>query len=160
MAAVARARLSHLHFVDGFSTIVSLDSNNYWVAIQGKVYDVSNFVHGQHSDIPGSVSNGADSLEALAGMDLTGYFPPPLVLACPGLVTDSSMALRPANFTPVIPTAMHTSGTLQGAQDSKLHANDWYTARFLPTMKQFYKGPLVWSAGSIWSEANDPDTPR
>ena len=135
-------------------------SNDFWVAAQGVVYDVSNFVHGQHSDIPGEASNGADTLEALAGQDLTGYFPPPLVLACPGLVNDPNMALQPANFTPLIPTAMHTSGTLQAAQNTKLDNADWYTARFLPTMKQFRKGPMVWDSKAIWNAANDQDSPR
>ncbi|EKM60048.1 glycosyltransferase family 2 protein [Phanerochaete carnosa HHB-10118-sp] len=135
-------------------------SNDYWVAIQGNVYDVSNFVHGDHSDITGEASNGADSLSALAGQDMTGYFPPPLVLACPGLVNDPNMGLRPANFTPEIPTAMHTSGTLQSAQNTKLDASDWYTARFLPTIRTFHKGPLVWDKSAIWNAANDQDSPR
>ncbi|THG97676.1 hypothetical protein EW026_g4373 [Hermanssonia centrifuga] len=136
------------------------DSNDYWVTIQGRVYDVSNFIHGQHSDIQGQNSNGADSLDALAGQDLTGYFPVPLILGCSGLVQDPSIALHPANFTPVIQTAMHTSGALQSTPTSKLHNSDWYTQIFQPTINQFYKGPLVWDKGAIWSEANSADTPR
>lgn len=135
-------------------------SNDYWVAIQGVVYDVSNFIHGQHSDVPGVPSNGADSLDVLAGQDLTGYFPPPLALACPGLVNDQNIALRPANFTPVIPTAMHVSGNLATEQQSKLDAEDWYTARFLPTIKKYRKGPMVWDKKDIWNDANDQDSPR
>ena len=135
-------------------------SNDYWVAIQGVVYDVSNFVHGDHSDISGEASNGADTLDALAGQDLTGYFPPPLVLACPGLVSDSNMALHPANFTATIPTAQHISGTLATAQNTKLDNSDWYTARFLPTIKKYKKGPMVWDKKDIWNDANDADSPR
>jgi chitin synthase len=135
-------------------------SNDYWVAIQGVVYDVSNFIHGQHSDIPGEASNGADTLDVLAGQDLTGYFPPPVVLACSGLVNDPNVALRPANFTPVIPTAMHTSGALASAQQTKLDEPDWYTSRFLETMKSFRKGPMVWGKGDIWDAANSQDSPR
>lgn len=135
-------------------------SNDYWVAIQGVVYDVSNFVRGDHSDISGTASNGADTLEALAGQEMTGYFPPPLTLACPGLVSDKSLALRPSNFTATIPTAMHTSGQLQSAQNTKLDSQDWYTARFLPTIKKFRKGPMVWDKKDIWNQANDDTDPR
>ena len=56
------------------------DTNNYWVTIQGNVYDVTNFVQADHSDINGLVSNSQDELEALAGLDLTYYFPVPLTL--------------------------------------------------------------------------------
>lgn len=55
-------------------------TNDYWVTIQGKVYDVTNFVQGDHSDVNGRVSNSQDVLEALAGQDLTYYFPVPLTL--------------------------------------------------------------------------------
>ena len=134
--------------------------NDYWVAVQGNVYDVSNFIHGQHSDIPGTASNSADVLDALAGQDLTGYFPPPLVLACPGLVSDPSLSLHPANFTPEFPQAMHVSGALQPAQGTKLDQSNWYITNFLATMEQFKKGPLVWDKGTIWSLANSADSPR
>ncbi|KAI0782569.1 glycosyltransferase family 2 protein [Abortiporus biennis] len=134
--------------------------NDFWVAIQGKVYDVSNFVHGDHSDILGEASNGADTLSVLAGQDLTFYFPPPLVLGCPGLVSDSSQSLVYANFTPEIPTALHTSGTLQSAQNTKLDQADWYTQVFLKKINQFYKGPMVWDKKQIWDQSHDETTPR
>jgi chitin synthase len=134
-------------------------SNDFWVAIQGSVYDVSKFVNGDHSDI-GLPSNGADTLEVLAGQDLTNYFPPPLVLACQGLVTNTQVGLTYANFTPLIPSALHTSGGLQSNPNTKLAKSDWYTNYFLRTMKKFYKGPVVFDKGALWSGANDPDTPR
>ena len=135
-------------------------TNDYWVAVQGKVYDVTNFVFGDHSDISGSASNGADSLDLLAGQDLTGYFPPPLILACSGLVTDSSQQLTAANFTAAIPTAMHTSGQLQSAQNTKLDQSDWYTSVFQKKMEEFYKGPMVWDKKAIWDAANSADDTR
>ncbi|KAI0089361.1 chitin synthase [Irpex rosettiformis] len=135
--------------------------NDYWVAVQGKVYDISNFVHGQHSDISGIASNGADILPELAGQDLTDYFPPPLVLACSGLVNDGSIALRLSNqSTTPVSQAMHTSGQLQSAQNTKLDETDWYTNRFLKTMKDFYKGPLVYDKSSIWNMAHSEDNQR
>jgi len=83
-------------------------NTDFWVSIQGSVFfDVSNFVHGDHSNIVGEASNGQDSLDVFAGQDLTYYFPPPLALACPGLVTDGTLALQYQNFTPAAPTAIH-----------------------------------------------------
>ncbi|KAH9965963.1 glycosyltransferase family 2 protein [Russula dissimulans] len=134
--------------------------NDYWVTIQGQVYDVTNFVLRQHSDISGEVSNSQDTLEALAGQDLTDYFPPPLVLGCPSLVTDASLIFQYQNFSPTIPTAVHTSGSQQSVQSTKLDAADWYTARFLPTIKQYRKGPLVYDTKAIKSGANDASNPR
>jgi chitin synthase len=135
-------------------------TNDYWVTIQGQVYDVTNFVQRQHSDIQGESSNAQDTLDALAGQDLTDYFPPPLVLGCPSLVTDATLIFQYQNFSPVIPTALHTSGSQQSAQSTKLDTKDWYTARFLPTIKQYRKGPLVYASKDIKSGANDQTNPR
>jgi len=134
--------------------------NDYWVTIQGQVYDLTNFVLRQHSDISGEVSNAQDTLDALAGQDLTNYFPPPLVLGCPSLVTDATLIFQHQNFSATIPTAVHTSGSQQSAQNTKLDAADWYTARFLPTVKQYRKGPLVYDNKAIKSAANDASNPR
>ena len=134
--------------------------NDYWVTIQGQVYDVTNFIQRQHSDISGEPSNAQDTLDALAGQDLTNYFPPPLVLGCPSLVTDASLLFQHQNFSAVIPTAVHTSGSQQPAQSTKLDASDWYTSRFLPTIQQYRKGPLVYDSKAISSAANDESNPR
>jgi chitin synthase len=134
--------------------------NDYWVAIQGQVYDITNFIQRQHSDISGEPSNAQDTLEALAGQDLTNYFPPPLVLGCTSLVKDATLALQYQNFTPLIPTALHTSGSQQSAQSTKLDASDWYTSRFLSTMKQYRKGPLVYDNKAITSAADDQSNQR
>jgi chitin synthase len=103
-------------------------TNDFYVAVRGEVYDVSNFVYGDHSDVPGLASNGLATLDALAGQDLTYYFPPPLTLACADLVTDTILALTAKNFTDVAPQAMHVSGGSQ--QSPALSKNDWYTANF------------------------------
>ena len=122
--------------------------SDYYVGVAGKVYDLTNFYRSQHSDIVGMDVTAADMLE-LGGQDLTGYFPVPLTLGCPGLVTDARLALTPANFTPEVPTAMHISGVQQSVQTSNLHNTDWYTATFLPKMLGYYKGPIVFSKGDL-----------
>lgn len=132
-------------------------TDDYWVTIQGQVYDVSNFVRGDHSDITGQPSNGIDTLESLAGSDMTYYFPVPLSLGCPDLVTDPNLSLMYKNFTLLAPTAVHTSGVLQREAGTALKQDDWYTSQFQPKMKNFHKGPLVWDKGVISAQASDVD---
>ncbi len=134
--------------------------NDWWVSVQGKVYDMTNFVQGDHSDVSGTVSNGADSLESLAGTDMTYYFPVPLVLGCAGLVTDANLELTIKNVTNVAPTADHTSGALTSYTASKLANADWYTETFLPKMKNYYKGPLVYTWSTIQADATDDDVAK
>ncbi|KAF7371090.1 Glycosyltransferase family 2 protein [Mycena sanguinolenta] len=131
------------------------DTNDYWVTIQGNVYDVTNFVAADHSDINGEVSNSQDVLETLAGADLTYYFPVPLTLGCDTLVTDPSLQLTIKNFTNSEPTASHASGTFAPSTTSALHNNDWYTSTFLPKIKPYYKGPLVYTSSNLRAQAAD-----
>jgi chitin synthase len=89
-------------------------SNDYWVSVQGVVYDLSNFINGDHSNgYFGIASNSPDVLDALAGKDLTYYFPPPLVSGCSGLVKDGTLTLTRKNFMDIEPLAQHVSGQLQ-----------------------------------------------
>lgn len=127
--------------------------NDFYVAVRGYVYDVSNFVHGDHSDVSGLVSNSPDALDLLAGQDLSYYFPPPLSLACPNLVNDPNMVLTAKNFTALVTQAVHDNGTPQTSP--ALSQSTWYTKTFLPTMKQFQKGSLVWEWNTIQSQATD-----
>jgi chitin synthase len=89
-----------------------------------------------------------------AGQDLTNYFPPPMVLACPGLVTDNNLALMPANFTPIVAYAIHTSGHLQTINNTKLDDPDWYTDTLTPDLVQYYKGSFVYSRPEVQSQAD------
>lgn len=130
-------------------------SNNLWVSIQGQVYDITNF-QGDHSDIP-SEPVTRDVMLELGGLDLTPYFPPPLVLACQGLVTDPQMALRAKNVTIIDPQAVHTSGVQQQNTGTKLDQPDWYTSVFQPKINQYHKGPLVWDVNTVRSEGNNGD---
>ncbi|KAG1857448.1 glycosyltransferase family 2 protein [Suillus subluteus] len=128
-------------------------NNDWWVSVQGQVYDMSNFIHGDHSDISGVASNSASDLDELVGQDLTDYFPPPLTLACPGLVTQTTLPL-------VVPLAMHVSGALESTQGTALDNAGWYTATFQPKMKNYHKGPLVWTTSEIAAQAADPNIER
>lgn len=126
-----------------------------YVAIQGSVYDVTDFINGDHSDITGQASNGQTTLDVLPGKDLTYYFPVPLALGCPNLVSDTTLELTYKNFTLDIQNAIHKSGTLAASPNSKLAQSDWYTAVFQPRISQHYKGPVVWSTKELKKQAAD-----
>ncbi|GAA5863445.1 hypothetical protein JCM1840_007531 [Sporobolomyces johnsonii] len=128
-------------------------TTDYWVGVRGEVYDLTKFYKIQHSDIEGE-SVTSDLMMELAGLDLTDYFPIPLTTACPDLVSDTSLSLQYENFTAEVSTAVHTSGTLQSYTSSALYNPNWYYATFLPTMKKYHKGPLVWSKSKVKSEAD------
>lgn len=130
--------------------------NDRYVAIQGKVYDVTNFMNADHGP-PGQASNGVSTIEGLVGQDLTGYFPVNPILACPQLVTDANLELTPKNFTLTISQAMHRSGPLSSYSGTGLDKPDWYTAAFQPKIKQYIKGPLVYSSSALKSQAADTD---
>ena len=126
-----------------------------YVAIQGRVYDVTNYINGDHSDISGQPSNGQTTLDVLPGQDLTNYFPVPLSLGCSGLVSDQVLTFTYKNFTPEIPNAIHTSGALAASPNSKLAQDNWYTTIFQPKINQYYKGPVVWKNKVLASQAAD-----
>ncbi|KAF9477858.1 chitin synthase [Pholiota conissans] len=131
--------------------------SDFWVGVQGVVYDVSNFIHGDHSDGTYPIkSNSPDVLEVMAGQDLTYYFPPPLVLGCAGLVTDDTISLTRQNWTDFAPLAHHDSGRLQTVSPA-LEQSDWYSKVFFPKMKTMKKGPLVFTRQNIAAQAADPD---
>lgn len=130
-------------------------NNDFFVAIRGSVYDVSDFVQGQHSDIAGEPSNSEAILEQVAGQDLTDYFPPPLSLACQGLVSDNTLELTFKNFTSISNTMNHASGSNAQDSSSKLSNQDWYTETFLPKIGEFKKGALVYDSKTLLTQAED-----
>ncbi|KIO21052.1 hypothetical protein M407DRAFT_29316 [Tulasnella calospora MUT 4182] len=112
-----------------------------WVAVYGVVYDITKFWRGNHGTSTW-VSDAATYSE-LAGTDVTAYFPIPFTVACAGLVTDDYLALEPLNAT-AFPRAVHTSGPAQGDLTTDLTDLHWFQDYFLPKMKDFRKGPVVW----------------
>lgn len=121
--------------------------NDFWVSHAGFVYDLSKFWKTQHSDT--AIQTTTENMQPFAGLDVTEYIRPPLTLACSDLVTDTSVALQ-SNNTLLYPEAEHTSGPyLQTDTQTALYSITWYTTTFLPKMKQFYKGDLVWTTGTV-----------
>ena len=128
-------------------------TNDFYVSIHGKVYDISKFWKLQHSDT--STPTTQQNMLPFAGMNLDEYFQPPLTIACPGLVTDPAVQLI-ANNTPQYPDALHTSGpTYQPLTTTKLHDINWYTNTFLPNIQEYYKGDLVTTKASVNSQGQN-----
>lgn len=129
--------------------------NDFWVAVQGKVYDITSFWKGDHGTTQAPVTQ--DVMKDLAGKDLSVYFPPPIGVACAGLGTNNRMQLRHANATsaPSFPQAVHTSSQLAVWTGTDLQRDDWYNSIFLKKMSEFYKGPVVWDSQQISAAVND-----
>ena len=77
-----------------------------------------------------------------------------MTTACPGLVNNEQLALRRANFTPILDYAIHTSGPMQTAKNTKLNDINWYPNTLVPGLKQYYKGSYVYSKSYISNMAD------
>ncbi|KAK6593208.1 Chitin synthase 6 [Botrytis cinerea] len=126
--------------------------NDFWVSIHGKVYDLSKFWKLQHSDT--TVETTSDVMQPFAGLNLDSYFPPPLTVACPGLVTDYTVVLLD-NSTVEYPSGVHTSGNLSAYTTSKLYDWNWYADVYTPAIKEYYHGDLVVKNSAIKSEGQN-----
>ncbi|KAL8716723.1 MAG: hypothetical protein Q9225_005973 [Loekoesia sp. 1 TL-2023] len=127
--------------------------DDFYVSVRGKVYDISKFWRLPHSDTAPQVTPA--TMQPFAGMNLDGFFPPPLTTACRGLVTDNIVQLE-ANNTVQPATAIHNSGpTYQSNPKTKLHDIHWYDQTFMPKMQEYYKGDLVTEKSNITSQGQN-----
>ncbi|KAI0478643.1 glycosyltransferase family 2 protein [Xylariaceae sp. FL0804] len=129
-----------------------MGENDFWVSVHGKVYDLTHFWKIQHSDTDQETTN--DLMIQFAGMNLDEYFVPPLILSCPGLVTDETMELQ-KNNTPTLTEGVHTSGYYQTDPDSALAKEDWYSTHFEPKIKEYYHGSLVYEKAHVKKDGQD-----
>ncbi|RSM03947.1 hypothetical protein CEP52_007136 [Fusarium oligoseptatum] len=119
---------------------------DFWVAVHGKVYDITDFWRQQHSDT--DIDTTETNMMPLAGLVMDGYFPLPLNVACQGLGITKTLKLT-SNETIDDRTAIHTSGYYQADPTSNLHNDNWYWKTFQPTIKEYYHGQLVWKEKEI-----------
>ncbi|CAK4032150.1 glycosyltransferase family 2 [Lecanosticta acicola] len=126
--------------------------DDFYVSFRGGVYDLSKFWKLQHSDT--SIDTTTTNMQPFAGTDVTEYIVPPLTIACQGLVPTASTSLYlQSNTTLLYPNAEHKSGpTMQPDTTTKLHSLDWYKDDFLPRMKEYYKGELVYEKKTVASD--------
>src|SRR5262249_7784526 len=87
------------------------------------------------------------------GLNMNEYFVPPLDQACRGLGIAKTTQLQ-ANVTPEFTTALHTSG-FYGTPDSALSNEDWYWSTFLPKIKEYYHGDLVYTKSTVQQQGKD-----
>jgi chitin synthase len=123
--------------------------NDFWVSHRGVVYDISKFWKISHSDMANAITDQT-TMQPFAGLDVSGYISPPLTLACPNLVKDTSVALT-SNTTLQYSNALHTSGPTQTDPGSALSNIDWYKTTFLPKMLTYRKGDLVWDKSLVYN---------
>ncbi|KAI0394345.1 glycosyltransferase family 2 protein [Xylariaceae sp. FL0594] len=132
--------------------------NDFWVSIHGNVYDISKFWRVQHSD-SGTLTT-KDTMLPFAGMNLDRYFVPPLTLSCQGLGIAETTQLMPApEDQPSMGDAIHTSGHFANQHSDALKNPTWYRDRFLPKIKEYYHGSLVWDQNKVMRESADLSLP-
>ncbi|KAK3353171.1 putative chitin synthase 6 [Lasiosphaeria hispida] len=120
--------------------------DDFWVSLRGNVYDISSFWRLQHSD--NGIDTTSDLMMPFAGLNLDGYFVPPLPLTCPGLDISDTIQLQ-LNNTVEFPEGVHTSGYYQANVVSKLRSDTWYRDTFQKRIEQYYKGSVVWDVNEV-----------
>ncbi|KPM37094.1 Chitin synthase 6 [Neonectria ditissima] len=127
-------------------------SNDFWVGIHGKVYDITDFWRRDHSDT--DVSTTSSNMLPLAGLIMDNYFIPPLNVACKGLGIKKTTRLT-LNNTIADTTAVHTSGYYASDRTSALGDENWYWTNFEPTIKEYYHGDVVIKESKLKKEGKD-----
>jgi len=125
--------------------------SDFFVSHHGVVYDLTSFWKKQHSDSNTEVTR--TNMIDFAGMDMDPYIMPPLYLACPNLIEDTTrnrQLFLTSNTSITNPLGVHKSGQMTNLADSAaLKKDDWYPSVFLPAMKEMRKGDLVWDTKKI-----------
>ncbi|KAJ9636722.1 hypothetical protein H2199_007716 [Coniosporium tulheliwenetii] len=129
--------------------------DDFWVSHRGGVYDLSKFWRLQHSDRAG-YDTTKEQMEQFAGVDMDPYIPPPLTRACPNLKIDPMVILTPNLTEATNSPGLHRSGPIH-MPDITTALNDikWYESKFLPRMKEYYKGQLVFDVKKVKSEGEN-----
>lgn len=126
--------------------------NDFYVSIRGQVFDLSKSYKKLHSNVSPKVTE--DRVLQLAGMNLDNYFPPPLNVACRGLVKSDMASLVPNNT--ISAYGVHQSGPVYQPDPRLASHNDrWYDGTFLETMKEYYKGDLVIDKNNVTKQGEE-----
>jgi chitin synthase len=98
----------------------------------------------------------------MAGFNMDPYIIPPLYLACPNLIPENDqtkvmqLTLNESETESLNSLAVHRSGSQTNLPDSDaLKKEDWYPKVFLPAIKEYRKGELVWKTDKIKSEGEN-----
>ncbi|ORE08046.1 chitin synthase [Rhizopus microsporus var. microsporus] len=127
--------------------------NDNYMSIRGVVYDMTKFAKMSH----GAAGLIADQsmMGDLAGYDMSSSIPPPLTVACAGLVTNPNIRMMANTSANPQASFIHYSGDqLQLDTLSDMKDSHWYWDRFLPAIKDFKKGTLVHRLSDLEADAN------
>ena len=124
--------------------------NDFYVSIHGNVYDITKFWTQTHGDT--AIKANRQNMQQFGGQNLDEYFPPPLNVACRGLTTNDRIQLV-SNATDLYSPAIHNSGPIYQPDPNSLeHSYDWYGDHFLPKIKTYYKGELVYDKKNVTAQ--------
>ncbi|KLJ10704.1 chitin synthase [Blastomyces silverae] len=128
--------------------------NDYYVSIHGVVYDISKFWKVSHAV---TRDTSRTRMDPFRGLNMDAYFPIPLTVACRGFDIADTVSLRHNKTDAVLfSNALHASGPLNERDpNSKLHDINWYDKEFLPRIKEYYKGDVVWDNGELRKQAEE-----
>ncbi|KAK2807856.1 hypothetical protein FQN50_005245 [Emmonsiellopsis sp. PD_5] len=128
--------------------------NDFYVSIHGKVYDISKFWKIQHA---GNKDTSKSAMDPFRGTNMDAYFPIPLTLACPGFDIPETFKLQHNKTDAVLyPDAEHVSGPkLQPDPTISLYDINWYEKKFMPKIKGYFKGDIVWDKKALSTQAED-----
>ncbi|KNG49997.1 glycosyltransferase family 2 protein [Stemphylium lycopersici] len=134
--------------------------DDYFVSHHGVVYDLTSFWKKQHSD--SNTEATQERMMEMAGANMDPYIIPPLYLACPNLIPENDqtkvmqLTLNQSESQSLNTLAVHRSGSQTNLPDSDaLKQEDWYPNVFLPAIKEYRKGELVWKTSKIKDEGEN-----
>ncbi|KAJ1738874.1 hypothetical protein LPJ68_005172 [Coemansia sp. RSA 1086] len=128
------------------------ERSDAFVALRGRVYDITNFLNQEHGKSRGGAS--PEDMIMYAGQEINASFPLSLRAACPELVsaqTDPNwlMYLKSDIETEQSFPFLHKAGGL--ANSKMLMRQDFYHRFVLPKMRLFKVGDIVWELKYIRS---------
>ncbi|KAJ4300526.1 hypothetical protein N0V88_003204 [Collariella sp. IMI 366227] len=128
--------------------------DDFWVSVHGKVYDITKFWKLEHGST--AFQTTREVMQPLGGLDMDNYFQVPLIFACPGVVDKETLKLQVNDTqTQEWGLAIHDSGFYARERSGSMGQVDWYSKKFLPRMKEYFTGDLVWDKKQIKQEGEE-----
>ncbi|KAJ2058073.1 hypothetical protein GGI17_005270 [Coemansia sp. S146] len=128
------------------------ERSDAYVALRGKVYDITNFLNQEHGKSRGGAS--PEDMIMYSGQEVNASFPLSLRAACPDLVPASAdpnwlMYLKSDIETETSFPFVHKAGSL--ANSKSMMRQDFYFRHVQPKMRLFKVGDIVWELKYIRS---------
>lgn len=133
--------------------------NDLYVAVYGRVYDISKFWKLDHSSGEGNTPPVQSSvMQQTAGQVVNAMFELPLDTYCAPLVTTGQgveLQYNSTNDQTLQQLFNHKSGDIAVYTQSSLNSSLWYPNTFLPRMTDYYKGDLVYDKKNVSQDGTD-----